>query len=168
MGVEREGGLGLQDPVHPGCPLPPRACPKPARAGPSLQPPGLGCGLCPTRTAWPCGAVGREADTGLPSRQDTATSTCFPRMGPHCHQPPSLSTSASSAPDSTAEPPWVLQVPVCIPQRRPSPPLEWRGDGGPAPPASHLACPPGSVLNWVLRAASAPPEEQAVDLFPGP
>ncbi|XP_047403550.1 1-phosphatidylinositol 4,5-bisphosphate phosphodiesterase delta-3 isoform X4 [Sciurus carolinensis] len=42
---------------------------------------------------------GQGSDAWLLSLQGTATSTCFPRMGPHCPQPRSLSTSASSTPE---------------------------------------------------------------------
>lgn len=55
-----------------------------AQAGPSPQ-------------RWDVGRVmGSKSDAWPPSPQGTATSTCFPRTGPRCHQPRSLSTSESS------------------------------------------------------------------------
>lgn len=44
-----------------------------------------------------------------------------------------LSTSVSSAAEGVADPPVVLQVPVLILWQKPSPPLEWRGDGRASP-----------------------------------
>ena len=90
-------GSGPPRPCSLCYPAPPRASPQPG--------PASGEAVCTLHT-WPCRLVSREADAWSPSLQGTATSTCFLRTGPRCHQPRSLSTSASRAPDDTADPPW--------------------------------------------------------------
>lgn len=145
-------GSGPPSPVHlgPGCPL--RACPEPS--------PEVGGGLCPHGPG-PEGlgvGVGRELDTWLPSPQGTATSTCFPRTAPHCHQPRSSSTSASSASEggtTHAGAPW---VPACLLWQRLCSPQEW-GGAGRTSPSSLLALPtPLSGPSGALGAALVPLE----------
>lgn len=89
-------GLHLQDPIYLGFGCPPRACPEPGAGGRWFAPP----------RSWPCRVGGREPDLWLHSPQVTATSTCFPRTGPHCRQPRSSSTSVSSASEGRTDPRW--------------------------------------------------------------